>query len=64
MSILTPAELETAIKKYKSSHPRVTKVNFEGEEQEYRIEQLGLDIIETLEAKIKELEGGGHNIKK
>jgi hypothetical protein len=41
MSVLTPKALAISIKKYKASHPRSTIINFEGEPQEYEIEQPG-----------------------
>ena len=55
MKKLTQDELKEAITKYKKQHPRSVDVNFEGETKRYKNEQLGLDIIENLEAVIAEL---------
>lgn len=48
--------LQDAIKLYKATHPRVVKVNFDGELKSYPVEQKGLDIIEAQEIIIKELQ--------
>ncbi len=56
MAIATEKDLLEAIIKYRASHPRSITANFEGEPKEYPIEQSGLDIIEALEKRVKELE--------
>lgn len=56
MPILKDEELKKAIEKYKKNHPRKIEANFEGEIKTYETEQVCLDIIETLEYKIKSIE--------
>ncbi|PIR38485.1 MAG: hypothetical protein COV35_06875 [Alphaproteobacteria bacterium CG11_big_fil_rev_8_21_14_0_20_39_49] len=59
MTKLTQEELNKAIAKYKKQHPRVVEMRLNGDNsplEKFKTEQLGLDIIETLEQKVKELQ--------
>lgn len=58
MKKLNEKELKKAISKYKKQHPRFVEMRLNGDNsplEKYEAEQLGLDIIESLEAIITEL---------
>jgi hypothetical protein len=63
MPILPQEELHTAIVEYKKKHQRFIDANFEGTIKRYPVEQQGRDIIETMEARILELERKLKSIK-